>query len=405
MAIDVKISWTDRLLMNVSLRQKLLLPAYLSGLLVTAVYLLGTGTEPELSPRQCMALMIGGWLVIVWVALAVSKNLIPLLGHIERVMSIIADGDVSQRVGFSGSDEFGKIGSAIDSTLDGLTQLIGLVTHTSTRLQTESSSIERESSSTSVTLGHQHRLIAGCSEGMQSVVQLTQNIARSADEALRTTGLTSERARDLTAMIHQLRQQVGELNVRMTESSRTGHALRETSGSMANMLGAIRSISEQTNLLALNAAIEAARAGDAGRGFAVVADEVRQLSIRTGKTTEDIRTMLDELQSTSEAMLSRVGEAVETTAEMTGHADRVQEHMGLIADEVARLSELNHSIATASADQASTCGSMHTDLVAIRQASEASVQQIERVSSGNRDIAHTVERLGDALRRYATVSR
>jgi methyl-accepting chemotaxis protein len=403
MAIDVKISWTDRLLMNLSLRQKLLLPTYLTGLLLITLYMLGTGPTPTFDRSQCVMLLVAGWAVIVIVALAVSNNLIPLLGHIERVMSVIAQGDVRQRVGFSGSDEFGKIGSAIDSTLEGLTQLIGLVAQTSTRLQGESGSIELKSTSTSVTLGRQHKLVVGCSEGMQSVVQLTQEISRSADDALRTTDLTSERVRDLRVMIDRWHEQVGELNARMTESSRTGQALRETCGAMANMLGAIRSISEQTNLLALNAAIEAARAGDAGRGFAVVADEVRQLSIRTGKTTEEIRAMLDDLQSTSDAMLNRVGDAVHTTAEMTEHAKGVQEHMRLIGQQVKNLGALNRSIAAASVDQANTCKTMNDDLVSIRHASEASVEQIGLVSLGNRDIAQTVGVLGNALQRYAQV--
>lgn len=137
MAIDLDISWTDRLLMNIPLRQKMLIPAYLSGVLLKVLYLSGTGLHAELDQFEKLVLVFGGWLFIVLVALAVSKNLIPLLHHIERVISIIANGDVSQRVGFSGSDEFGKIGSAIDSTINGLTQLIGLSIQTITTLQSK----------------------------------------------------------------------------------------------------------------------------------------------------------------------------------------------------------------------------------------------------------------------------
>jgi len=97
--------------------------------------------------------------------------------------------------------------------------------------------------------------------------------------------------------------------------------LAERSQEIGEIVRVIDEIAGQTNLLALNAAIIAAQAGERGKGFAVVADEIRDLSERTSVSTEEIRTLILNVQN-----------GVDRAAEqMTMSADRVSDGVGLTA--------------------------------------------------------------------------
>lgn len=103
--------------------------------------------------------------------------------------------------------------------------------------------------------------------------------------------------------IHQISSNIGEVTavvrnaVSLTEAANNEIATLNTQAmEISKILALIGEIAKRTNLLALNASIEAARAGETGRGFAVVAEEVKALAVTTAQSSDNIRSMIGNVQ-------------------------------------------------------------------------------------------------------------
>ncbi len=186
---------------------------------------------------------------------------------------------------------------------------------------------------------------------INQMAETLQTVAQNAREAAEAASQAENLVSSGSDIIDQTIKELNELVQCVEQASSVIQELESHSSNIGMVLDVIKSIAEQTNLLALNAAIEAARAGEQGRGFAVVADEVRTLASRTQKSTQDIQTMIEQLQIGSKNAARVMSHGSEQAQQVVLQSSRTREAFGSIAESVAIINTMNAQIANAGEQQ------------------------------------------------------
>ena len=335
----------------------------------------------------------------ITIALQLAKSIRTPLRQLMSVLNAVTQGDMTSRVRYQSSNEFGQLGSQVNILVEQMGDVLKKLSLAASQLNHAAhdnrTTAERSRKELELQRQETASVAAAMTEMEASVREVAQAATQTLDQVL-AVEKASEAGRSIMATnISTTHQLANKLN----ETGKVIGEVNNMSGNIGNILDVIRGIAEQTNLLALNAAIEAARAGDHGRGFAVVADEVRTLARRTADSTAEIRNMIEGLQQAVQRAVRVMHECsgeMESSVQQSSNANGAMEEIQAI---VTAISDMSSQIAAAAEEQQATSAEIAANINRISEISDSNYEGIQEVAN----TSHVLDEL--ALQQQQLVNR
>jgi methyl-accepting chemotaxis protein len=321
--------------------------------------------------RALLVAVVAGLIGLLLIWLTASGVTRPINRVAEMLKAIASgDGDLTQRLHYSKKDELGELVNWFNRFLDKLQPTIAQIKQSITDARgtaDQSSEIARQ---TSEGMQVQFREIDQVATASNEMSATAHDVANSASNAANAAKGADQSARDGLSIIERSTRDINQLADEVSKAVTEVEALAVNSEQIGSVLEVIRSIAEQTNLLALNAAIEAARAGESGRGFAVVADEVRNLAKRTQDSVEEIRQVIERIQSATRGVVATMHSSQTQAHSNAGQIQQAVQALSKISDAVTVISDMNLQIASAAEQQSAVAEEVNRNVSAIRTVTE-----------------------------------
>lgn len=306
------------------------------------------------------------------------------------------DGDLTQRLRSKGDDELAGLSKAFNTFTENVQNVVKQMSDNGQQVVVQTEQLEQICEQSSHVMQQNRHETEEVATAVYEMTATINEVAQNASETSNSVNLVKDKTENVQQMVDQSINSITSLADSVNQASETIETLASEADNIGSILDVIRGIAEQTNLLALNAAIEAARAGEQGRGFAVVADEVRSLAKRTQDATEEIQTMIEQLQSGASSAVSVIGSGTTIAKNTVESSAAVAVVLTEIGEDITQVSDMSMQIASATEQQSATVDLINKNVNNINhsfaQTAESS-HQVEHSSSELKSVADNMHKL------------
>ena len=229
--------------------------------------------------------------------------------------------------------------------------------------------------------------VAQVTDATRELMSMTKQITEQTLSTSQCSQRANEKALEGDSLVRAANSSTDKLVTEVNQSAKQILNLQDEVKNATKILDEIGDISDQTNLLALNAAIEAERAGEQGRGFAVVADEVRSLAGRSFESTENVRSVLQNLTVGIDKIVAVMKKSQEQANDTMDNVTELGKGLHDISEMVSQIHSMNTSIASSAETQTDVTSAISENLNNIMDMANTVSDSALKVTSSSGDLS------------------
>lgn len=321
-----------------------------------------------------------------------NNSVISILEAVNQLSQrdLTARAPVTQDIIGTVSDSVNALADETAKVLRDVAAIAGSVAQASGKVKGQADLVSRTAEDERRSVGEVIESLAGATESMNQVAALAEQSNRSAERATQATDNALETVNGTVKGMESIRETIAETEKRI---KRLGERSQEITG----IVNLINTISERTHVLALNASMQAAVAGEAGRGFAVVAEEVQRLAESSRNATQQIGTLVSNIQLETNETISTVNRTIGQVVAGSEQAQKAGEQMRLTQEITGELVAQVRRIAASSEAQKATSAVLLKSVQGIGQSTERTAEQIDAQNRETESLLDSARRLVESV--------